>query len=258
MNIFLRHGNLIYVSSATSTIDGQLINETLFGLHATPMGIVHGLTPTWQGLLSLLMRCNAKGVPTTNNDAPLVPTDYHQGRSLILFTDNNIKHIQGTFDRLKNGRRHFAFNEYPLNVRERIIGATRFGQAIQGHWEAYKSGFVKAIDDRDMSILAFGCLTGEEFFRRVSYLRAPAFSTYHRFKAEDLMDLSGELRDRIWKDSVYTEVQQALLAESEEEQQSKLLLAQAMDSLFLTLMNKHQDWLDEKLIEIAEPLEKLL
>lgn len=261
MNIFLRHGNAVYVSSATSTIGGQLINESLFGLHATPMGIAHGLSPSWMGLISIIMRTSAKVVATTNNDAPLLPSDYHHGRSLVLFTDNNVKHIQGTFDRVSKGKKHFALNEYPLNVRERIIGASRFGQAIQGHWEVYKNGFDKEIEDRDMNILAFGSRTGEEFFRRLSYFRAPAFATYHRFQVDQLMDLTGELRDRIWKDKIYAEAAEASKGKDaflDEDAKLKLLTAQAFDAMFLSVMNKHQDWLDEKLVEIAEPLEKLL
>lgn len=259
MNILLRYGNEVFISNAQSTISGQWNVETKYGLAATPLGIVHGLSPSWRKALNNVLRQNYGSQVAYNSSVPVSPEVDDHIQSFVIFSDNDIREIAVSHE-FGTQKISFGQNGYYTKVRDRVLGPSEHGQVLFGHWQHYNGRVDKSNFDRMLSILAHACKTPEEFFRRFSYSGAPNLSSYHVFEIADLQRIAFELYHEHQSYQVVKDLAKAADGgKSGEEKYDRAVTDNQCLEIFLSTMHtKLQSFLDEKLKAVAGVFELAL
>jgi len=252
MNILLRYGNEVFISNAQSTLSGQWNVETKYGLAATPMGIVHGLSPGWRKALNNVLRQNYSSQVAYNSSIPVSPEVEDQIQSFVIFSDNDIREVAVSHE-AGTQKISFGQNGYYAKVRERVLGPSEHGQVLFGHWQHYNNRIEKGSFDRMLSILAHACKTPEEFFRRYSYSGSPNLSSYHVFEIVDLQRIAFELYQEHQSYQVIKDLAKATDGgkPGEEKYDRAVSENQYLEIYLNTMHTKLQGFLDERLAKVA-------
>jgi len=252
---FLNH---IYVSNVLPTLSGQVSSETQYGLAPSVFGIVHGLSPAWRKVHHHILRANRGSQITYNADIPISPSVDNHIQSLVVITDNTVKELALSYDSHKE-KTTYNVNGYLARFRERVLGPSDSGQVCMGHWQHYNTRFIKNDQDRIFSVIAHGCATAEEFFRRISFFGSPILSSFHRFDIRELNHVAGKLNAELGDYQVVTDFYALVDDHTDAKRREQAIFDMCCFEDYLnTVPSKAQAWLDEELRKIATPLESLL